>query len=130
MSSPFLDRPESDHIASNALSFAIRDAFPVSPGHTLIIPRRLVATWFDATTDEQHALLALANVVKAGLDAELSPDGYNIGINVGAAAGQTVMHLHMHVIPRYHGDMPDPRGGVRHVIPGKGNYLVPATEGR
>jgi hypothetical protein len=74
-------------------------------------------------------LIPLANVVKAQLDAELRPDGYNIGINVGPAAGQTVMHLHMHLIPRFHGDVPDPRGGIRHVIPGKGNYLLPASDG-
>jgi len=123
MDSPFLAIPESDWIASNALAFAIFDRFPVSPGHTLVVPRRLVATWFDATPDEQAALLALVDVVRRKLDAELHPDGYNLGTNVGAAAGQTVMHLHLHVIPRYRGDMDDPRGGVRHVIPSRGNYL-------
>jgi diadenosine tetraphosphate (Ap4A) HIT family hydrolase len=124
MTSPFLTRPATDRIAENALAFAIRDGFPVSPGHTLVVPKRLVATWFDATRDEQHALLDLVDLVKAQLDAEFHPDGYNIGWNAGAAAGQTVMHLHIHVIPRYLGDMPDPRGGVRHVIPSKGNYLA------
>ena len=74
-------------------------------------------------------MLELVEVVKAQLDAELQPDGYNIGINAGAAAGQTVMHLHMHLIPRFAGDVPDPRGGVRHVIPGKGNYLADASSG-
>nr|WP_211194023.1 DEAD/DEAH box helicase family protein [Pyxidicoccus fallax] len=116
--------PESQWVASNALAFAIRDRFPVSPGHTLVIPRRLVATWFDATPEEQRALFELVEVVRQGLEAELRPQGYNIGINVGAAAGQTVFHLHVHVIPRFTGDMADPRGGVRHVIPGKGNYLA------
>jgi diadenosine tetraphosphate (Ap4A) HIT family hydrolase len=128
MTSPFLQLPQEAHVASNALAFAIRDGFPVSPGHTLIVPRRLVATWFEATREDQVALLELLDVVKAQLDAELRPDGYNIGINVGPAAGQTVMHLHMHLIPRFHGDVPDPRGGVRHVIPGKGNYLVPPSD--
>ncbi len=124
MSSPFLALPESAHLAANALAFAVRDAFPVSPGHTLVVPRRLVATWFDATRDEQHAILALVDTLKHALDAEFRPDGYNVGFNAGEAAGQTVLHLHIHVIPRYAGDVPDPRGGVRHVIPGKGNYLA------
>ena len=129
MTSPFLILPADRHLASNALAFAIRDGFPVSPGHTLIVPRRLVATWFEATRGEQVALLDLVDVVKAQLDAELKPDGYNIGINAGAAAGQTVMHLHLHLIPRFAGDVPDPRGGVRHVIPGKGNYLAAPPSG-
>ena len=124
MSSPFLSIPESRWVASNALAFAIRDGFPVSPGHTLVIPRRLVATWFEATAEEQRAIFELVEVVRRGLETELRPQGYNIGINVGQAAGQTVFHLHVHVIPRFTGDMTDPRGGVRHVIPGKGNYLT------
>lgn len=130
MTSPFLQLPTEAHVASNALAFAIRDGFPVSPGHTLIVPRRLVATWFEATREEHVAMLELVDVVKAQLDAEFHPDGYNIGINAGSAAGQTVMHLHLHLIPRFVGDVPDPRGGVRHVIPGKGNYLAvpPAGE--
>ena len=124
MTSPFLEWPVSERIADNDLAFAIPDGFPVSPGHTLIVPKRLVATWFDATREEQLAMLELVDRVKADLDARLAPDGYNLGLNVGAAAGQTVMHLHLHVIPRHFGDVPDPRGGVRHVIPGKGNYLL------
>lgn len=124
VTSPFLALPESAHVAANALAFAVRDAFPVSPGHTLVVPRRLVPTWFDATREEQHALLDLVEVVRRALDAERQPDGYNVGFNAGIAAGQTVLHLHVHVIPRYAGDVPDPRGGVRHVIPGKGNYLA------
>ena len=119
----FLGIAPSLYVAHNALCFAIRDRFPVSLGHTLVITRRRVATWFDATADEQRALFALVDEVKAALDVEHHPDGYNVGFNAGAAAGQTVMHLHVHVIPRYRGDMPDPRGGVRHVIPEKGNYL-------
>ena len=110
-------------VAANSLAFAIRDAFPVSPGHTLVITKRPVATWFEATREEQQALLDLVEVVKRDLDAQTPrPDGYNVGFNAGEAAGQTVMHLHVHVIPRYRGDMDDPRGGVRHVIPWKGNY--------
>ncbi|MEZ4300814.1 MAG: DEAD/DEAH box helicase family protein [Polyangiaceae bacterium] len=126
MSSPFLAAPESSWVASNDLAFALLDAFPVSRGHTLVIPRRLIATWFDATPEERAAIFALVDDVKRRLDSELRPDGYNIGINAGEAAGQTVMHLHVHVIPRFRGDVEDPRGGVRHVIPGKGNYLLGA----
>ena len=125
MSSPFLERPASAHVARNALAFAIRDAFPVSPGHTLVVPFRLVPTFFDATPEEQAAIIELVGVVKGQLDAlDPRPDGYNVGFNAGLAAGQTVMHLHVHVIPRYAGDVPDPRGGVRYVIPAKANYLL------
>jgi HKD family nuclease len=88
-----------------------------------VIPRRHVGTWFDASVEEQRELMAGVAAVREALDAELHPDGYNVGFNVGAAAGQTVFHLHVHVIPRYAGDVGDPRGGVRHVVPGKGNYL-------
>jgi diadenosine tetraphosphate (Ap4A) HIT family hydrolase len=110
------------------LAFAIFDGFPVSPGHVLVTTRRIVETWFDATDEEQSALMALVKEAKRLLDLQLSPkpDGYNVGFNSGAASGQTVPHVHIHVIPRYLGDMADPRGGVRHVIPDKGNYLRPA----
>jgi diadenosine tetraphosphate (Ap4A) HIT family hydrolase len=121
--SVFLTIDPKSWVAQNALAFAIRDGFPVSPGHTLIIPRRLVVDWFEATRDEQAAIFELVDEIKAQLDSEFQPDGYNIGMNCGPIAGQTVMHLHVHLIPRYDGDMPDPRGGVRHVIPWKGNYL-------
>jgi len=120
--SVFLDIPDSSWVASNELAFAIRDRFPVSPGHTLIITRRLVADWFAATSAEHAALLELLHVVRKQLDDELHPDGFNVGFNLGVAAGQTIQHLHVHVIPRFHGDMDDPRGGVRHVIPSRGNY--------
>jgi diadenosine tetraphosphate (Ap4A) HIT family hydrolase len=118
-------------IASNELAFAIQDGFPVSRGHTLVVPKRVVATWFDATAEEQRAILALIGEVKALQELQLlpPPDGWNVGFNAGAAAGQTVPHLHVHVIPRWHGDVPDPRGGVRHVIPGRGNYMADATGG-
>ena len=109
-------------VFENDLVFAIRDGYPVSPGHTLIIPKRHVETWFDASPAEQQAIFQAVNQVKAALDAELSPDAYNVGFNAGAAAGQTVMHLHVHVIPRFEGDMDDPRGGVRGVIPDKQKY--------
>jgi len=125
VTSPFLDRDPADWVASNELAFAIRDAFPVSEGHTLIVTRRPVPTWFEATPEEQAAVMELVEAVKRELDEQLAPDGYNVGFNAGEAAGQTVMHLHVHVIPRYRGDMDDPRGGVRHVIPAKGNYQRP-----
>jgi superfamily II DNA or RNA helicase/diadenosine tetraphosphate (Ap4A) HIT family hydrolase len=99
------------------------DGFPVSPGHALVIPRRHIRTWFDATLTEQIALLDGIERAKQEILRLYQPDGFNIGINVDAAGGQTVFHLHVHVIPRYAGDIPDPRGGVRNVIPGKGNYL-------
>ncbi|MFM8434335.1 MAG: HIT domain-containing protein, partial [Planctomycetia bacterium] len=99
----------------------------MSPGHVLVITRRVVPTFFDCTADERAALMELVGEVKQRLDERLKPkpDGYNVGFNSGAAAGQTVPHVHVHVIPRYSGDMADPRGGVRHVIPEKGNYLAP-----
>ena len=98
----------------------------MSPGHVLVVTRRVVPTFFECTAAEQQALMTLVGEVKALLDARLDPrpDGYNVGFNAGAAAGQTVPHVHVHVIPRYAGDMGDPRGGVRHVIPEKGNYLA------
>ncbi len=126
MTSPFLFQSEADWITSNALAFAVFDRFPVSHGHALVVTRRIVSTWFEATPDEQAALMQLVNEVKQILDKrqQPAPDGYNVGFNSGDAAGQTVGHVHIHVIPRYRGDVPDPRGGVRHVIPGKGNYLA------
>jgi superfamily II DNA or RNA helicase/HKD family nuclease/diadenosine tetraphosphate (Ap4A) HIT family hydrolase len=102
----------------------------VSPGHALIIPRRHIASWFEATPDEQHALTTLIDVVRQAIERDYRPDGYNVGMNVGAAAGQTVPHLHLHVMPRYTGDVLDPRGGVRFVIPHKANYLAtPSHQG-
>ena len=106
----------------NDAAVLIRDGYPVSPGHSLVIPKRHVSSFFDATEVEQSAMLALLDHAKAQLDAELKPDGFNIGINDGQAAGQTVPHLHLHLIPRYTGDQQDPRGGVRWVIPGKADY--------
>jgi superfamily II DNA or RNA helicase/diadenosine tetraphosphate (Ap4A) HIT family hydrolase/HKD family nuclease len=115
-------------VATSPLAFAFRDCYPVSPGHTLIVTRRHVADFFACSPEEQAEILALVDVVKADLDRESQPHGYNVGFNAGAAAGQTVMHVHVHVIPRFAGDMEDPRGGVRHVIPDKANYLVERAE--
>ena len=109
-------------VLANELAGVIRDAFPVSPGHTLIIPKRHVGSFFDVTGDEREAMLALLDSAKLGLDAAFHPDGYNAGINDGEAAGQTVPHLHLHLIPRYAGDNEDPRGGVRWIFPQKAKY--------
>jgi diadenosine tetraphosphate (Ap4A) HIT family hydrolase len=100
----------------------IRDGFPISPGHTLIIPRRHIGSFFELEESERASLLALLDQAKEELEGIFQPDGFNIGINDGAAAGQTVPHLHIHLIPRYLGDRPDPRGGVRWIIPEKADY--------
>lgn len=109
-------------IASSTLSIAFFDGFPVSPGHTLIIPKRHVASFFDLSKEERQDLFNLAEVVRRIVEEKFHPDGYNIGINVGEAAGQSIFHVHLHLIPRYQGDVPNPRGGVRGVIPSKQNY--------
>jgi diadenosine tetraphosphate (Ap4A) HIT family hydrolase len=121
-SCPFCTLDPSRIILSNDYAIAIRDGFPVSEGHTLIIPKRHIASLFEATTEEQAALFELLGQARQQLLDELKPDGFNIGINDGAAAGQTVMHLHIHLIPRYVGDQPDPRGGVRWIFPDKAAY--------
>ena len=113
---------EREIIASSSLSVAFFDSFPVSPGHALIIPRRHVPFFFDLSQEERQDLLNLVDSVKRIVEERYHPDGYNIGINVGEAAGQSIFHVHMHLIPRYQGDVPNPRGGVRGVIPAKQNY--------
>lgn len=107
---------------ANDLAVVIRDGFPVSPGHTLIIPKRHAATFFETTTAERLAMFELMDGAKRDLDAELHPAAYDIGVNDGPAAGQTVPHLHVHLIPRYAGDDSDPRGGVRRIFPKKAKY--------
>lgn len=106
----------------NEFAYARFDTHPVNPGHLLMVPLRHVSSWFETGPEEKVALLALLDEGKRLLDERHAPDGYNIGINVGAAAGQTVMHLHIHLIPRYEGDVANPRGGVRGVIPSRQNY--------
>jgi diadenosine tetraphosphate (Ap4A) HIT family hydrolase len=118
----FCDLPVERILAETPLTRTLLDSFPVSPGHTLIVTRRHVETWFDARAEEQTEILAAIAKAKAALDQSHHPDGYNIGTNAGAASGQTVMHLHVHVIPRFKGDVPDPRGGVRWVVPSKAAY--------
>ncbi len=110
---PFCHINDNQIIYQDDLVMTIRDAYPLSVGHTLIIPKRHIASLFDATDEEQMALLDALRTLKIDLTQEYAPDGYNIGINDGLAAGQTVMHLHIHLIPRYSGDCTDPRGGVR-----------------
>lgn len=109
-------------MAANEHAFALADAYPVSPGHTLIVSRRHVASYFDLTTEEAHGLNELLRWMHARLQATGSAQGYNIGVNVGETAGQTIMHVHVHLIPRHAGDVSRPEGGVRNVIPGKGPY--------
>jgi diadenosine tetraphosphate (Ap4A) HIT family hydrolase len=119
---PFCTLPESRIVAENAHGLVIRDAYPVSPGHTLVIPKRHMGSFFELTPAERSDLLALLDQAREELQVSLHPDGFNIGINDGAAAGQTVPHLHIHLIPRFRGDHEDPRGGIRWVIPAKARY--------
>ena len=121
-SCPFCALSPERIIDANKLALVIRDGFPVSKGHTLIIPKRHVGSWFDTSADERTALFALLDQAKLILDHEFKPDSFNIGINDGVAAGQTVPHLHIHLIPRYKGDQDDTRGGLRWIIPGKAKY--------
>lgn len=130
MTCPFCEPLQREVVAANDLAIAFRDAYPVSDGHTLVVPRRHIEDWWGATPEERAAIFALVDAVKASLDAELHPDGFNVGFNAGTAAGQTVMHLHVHVIPRCDGDVDDPVGGVRYVIPEKGNYRRPGFVAR
>ncbi|MGH8686756.1 MAG: HIT family protein [Burkholderiales bacterium] len=115
-------RPGREILAENASAIAVYDKHPVSPGHVLIIPRRHAVTVWDLTDEEYADCFNLAREVKPILEKRHSPDGYNIGANCGEAGGQSVWHAHIHVIPRYNGDTPNPRGGVRNVIPLKAKY--------
>lgn len=111
-----------DPVAGNDTFLALFDRYPVSQGHVLLIPRRHAADLFNLSLQEQSDLFSLLREVRQILDGRFHPDGYNVGINIGEAAGQTVGHLHVHVIPRYGGDVPDPEGGVRSVIPERAKY--------
>ena len=119
---PFCTLPDERVIDQNDHGLVIRDGFPISPGHTLIIPKRHIGSFFDLYIAERSDLLGLLEKAKLDLENEFKPDGFNIGINDGPAAGQTVPHLHIHLIPRYAGDRVDPRGGVRWIIPEKADY--------
>lgn len=109
-------------IIESATACAIFDKYPVSKGHALIIPKKHCPNYFDLSFKEQSACLFILNKVKEILTKRFNPDGFNIGINVGEKAGQTINHAHIHIIPRYNGDVADPRGGVRGVIPEKQKY--------
>jgi diadenosine tetraphosphate (Ap4A) HIT family hydrolase len=121
--SPFLDGTETrDLIVETATVFSFYDKFPVSEGHALVVPKRLVSNYFDLTLKEQMACWIVANKVKTILQEKHHPDGFNIGININAEAGQTVWHAHIHIIPRYKDDVENPRGGVRGVLLSKKEY--------
>jgi diadenosine tetraphosphate (Ap4A) HIT family hydrolase len=126
MDCPFCDPPSDRVFHEDALVRCLWDAYPVSEGHALVITRRHVATWFDASAAEQAALVQGIEIARQAVERSFQPDGYNVGFNAGEAAGQTVFHLHVHVIPRFRGDVEDPRGGVRHVIPVKATYWTPS----
>jgi len=116
-----LDRGK-ELITETATAIAFLDSFPVNPGHTLIVPKRHVADYFELTIHEQRALWLVVSRCKMLIQKRFNPDGFNVGINVGETAGQSIFHVHIHLIPRYKGDVENPRGGVRGVIPGKRNY--------
>ena len=109
-------------VFENTLALAYNDKNPVSKGHMIFITKRHAETFFDINKEEREAIFQLVEMAKEKLDREYKPDGYNIGLNCGISAGQSVMHIHLHLIPRYNGDVENPRGGVRGVIPHKRDY--------
>ena len=111
-----------DRIYESELLYAMYDKYPVSKGHVLIIPKEHIKTFFDADVLLRKDINTALFKIKDMLDEKYNPDGYNIGINNGEVAGQTIFHLHIHLIPRYKGDVDDPTGGVRGVIPSKQKY--------
>jgi superfamily II DNA or RNA helicase/diadenosine tetraphosphate (Ap4A) HIT family hydrolase len=124
MSCPFCSLDESRIAFSNDSVIAIWDGFPVSPGHLLIVPRRHTPAWANLSSSEKAATWSAIEQCQELISERFHPDGFNVGFNESPAAGQTVFHFHLHIIPRYEGDVADPRGGVRHVIPDKANYLT------
>jgi diadenosine tetraphosphate (Ap4A) HIT family hydrolase len=122
MDCQFCDLPGSRVWFDQRTVIACRDAYPVSPGHALIIPKRHVTSLFELVCEEREDLFQAMQRAKDLLLLELRPDGFNIGINDGIAAGQTIFHLHVHLIPRYQGDSEEPRGGVRWIFPDKAKY--------
>jgi len=117
MNCPFCQQNKLDILLENELAVAFFDKYPVQKGHLLIVPKQHVETYFDATNEQIQAIHALIHEGKVLIDQKYQPDGYNIGVNVGHFGGQTIFHLHFHLIPRYKGDVEDPRGGVRNAIP-------------
>ncbi len=131
MSCVFCDRVASgDVMVANELAAAFHDAFPLSPGHTLVVPRRHEADYFALTVEELAAMWRLVGLARERLQREQTPDGWNLGVNVGAAGGQTVGHAHIHLIPRHAGDVDDPRGGIRWIIPARVAYWEQGGRGR
>lgn len=106
----------------NGLAYCTRDSFPVSPGHSLVIPLRHCQSFFELSVEELTACMELVVQERQALEEEFKPDGYNVGVNVGGAGGQSVRHVHIHVIPRYAGDHPAPQGGIRQIMPSKADY--------
>ena len=123
-SCPFCEIDPGEILFANDLALVLVDRYPVAEGHMLVIPRRHFESYFDATPDEIAALHLLTIQCRDYLDKRFQPDGYNIGINIGKPAGQSIFHLHIHLIPRYRGDHPRPWGGVRNILPRKGDYRV------
>jgi ATP adenylyltransferase len=121
MNCPFC-QPNAAILAETKLSFAFLDNFPVAKGHALVLPKRHVATIWELTDEEYADVFGLVRQVNEVIQKKFHPQGINVGVNCGGAAGQTVFHAHIHVIPRYTADVPNPRGGVRNIIPGKGDY--------
>jgi diadenosine tetraphosphate (Ap4A) HIT family hydrolase len=118
----FKDTSSDSIIYKNEFFFVMKDAYPVSPGHLLIVSNNVRKDYFELSDQEKKELTGTIDVAKKLIEKEFNPDGYNIGFNCGEAAGQTVFHFHCHLIPRYYGDMDNPRGGIRHCISGKGYY--------
>ena len=114
--------PEREILLSSERSICFYDKYPVSNGHLLVVPKRHVPDYFELSEAEKNDIWQLVEQAKSFLEGNFKPDGFNIGLNSGTAAGQTVFHVHIHIIPRYSGDVEDPTGGIRNVIPGKGKY--------
>lgn len=119
--------PGTELISESATVYALLDKYPITPGHTLVIPKQHVGDYFKLSERAKTACWLMVDRARMLLSARFQPDGFNIGINIGTSAGQTIPHVHIHLIPRYAGDVEDPIGGVRHIIPGKGNYLKSHT---
>lgn len=125
---PFCHLPPASIVEHNQHAVAFRDRYPLAPGHMLIVPRRHVASLFDLDPEELACVWSLVAQVRRTLAANLAPDAFTVGLNDGIAAGQTIMHAHVHVIPRWAGDVADPRGGIRWVIPARAPYWNETAE--
>lgn len=119
---PFCALPDQRIMRQSPLAIAFLDGYPIAEGHALVIPKRHVGSLFDLPAEELQAVWSLVAEVRASLAEQFHPDGFNVGVNDGDAAGQTIGHAHVHIIPRREGDVADPRGGIRWVIPAKAKY--------